>query len=181
MKFANKKTFFFYLSYFFNVLFCNKKLSYFAKPNFIIYDEWFDDNLEKTKLDVKKKKIKTISNMHEFFYEQSNYKVGASENNLQLDIKVNKKELSNKNYLEKTSDKHAQLLIKKFRLFEKLTKRKLKFNLTKKMIYSLSIFGFISIFGFLMFFISQSKPNESKMTNIPIILEKGFKFFKKNY
>ena len=29
--------------------------------------------------------------MHEFFYEQSNYKVGASENNLQLDIKVNKK------------------------------------------------------------------------------------------
>ena len=75
-------------------------MSYFAKPNFIIYDEWFDDYLEKTKLYVKNKKIKKFSNMHEFFYEQSNYKVGASENNLQLDIKVNKKKLSNKNFVE---------------------------------------------------------------------------------
>ena len=77
-------------------------MSYFAKPNFIIYDEWFDEDLEKTKLDVKNKKIKTISKIHEFFYEQSNYKVGASENNLQLDIKVNEKELINNNYLENT-------------------------------------------------------------------------------
>ena len=75
--------------------------------------------------------------MHEFFYEQSNYKVGASENNLQLDIKLNEKKLSNKNYLEKTSDKNSQLSIKKFRLFEKLTKSKLKLNLTNKIIYSL--------------------------------------------
>ena len=169
-----KKTFFFYLSYVFNVLSCNRILSYFAKPNFIIYDEWFDDNLEKTKLEVKNKKIKTISNIHEFFYKQSNYKFGASENNLQLDIKVYKKELSNKNYLEKTSDKHAQLLIKKFRLFEKLTKRKLKFNLTNKIIYSLSLFGLVFILGFLLFFISKSKKNESNIAYTPIELEKGF-------
>ena len=69
-------------------------LSYFAKPNFIVYDEWFDDDLEKNKLDVKNKKIKNISKIHEFFYNQSNYKVGASENNLQLDIKINEKQLS---------------------------------------------------------------------------------------
>ena len=106
-------------------------LSYFAKPNFIIYDEWFDDNFKKTKPDDKNKTIKTISNMHDFYYKQSNYKVGASENNLQLDIKVNKKELFNKNHLENTLDKETQLSIKKFRLFEKLTKSKLKFNLTK--------------------------------------------------
>tara|TARA_A100001388_G_scaffold21898_1_gene14334 strand:- start:601 stop:1050 length:450 start_codon:yes stop_codon:yes gene_type:complete len=149
-------------------------LSYFAKPNFIIYDEWFDDNLEKTKLYVKNKQIKNISNMHEFFYEQSNYKVGASENILKLDINLNKKEFFKINYLENNLDKDNQLSIKKFRLFEKLTKRKLKFNLTKKIIYSLSIFGFISILGFLLFFISQSKTNESKMTNKPIILKKGF-------
>ena len=55
MKFANKKTFFFNLSYVFNVLFCNGNLSYFAKPNFIIYDEWFDDNLEKSKNGIKNK------------------------------------------------------------------------------------------------------------------------------
>ena len=70
-------------------LFCNIVLSYFAKPNFIVYDEWFDNDLKKTKLNVKNKKITNISNIHEFFYEQSNYKVGASENNLQIDIDEN--------------------------------------------------------------------------------------------
>ena len=149
-------------------------MSYFAKPNFIIYDEWFDDNLKKTKLDIKNKKIKNISNMHEFFYEKSNYKVGASENKLQLDIKVNKKELFNKNYLENTSDKNNQLSIKKFLLFKKQTKSKLELNLTKKIIYSLSIFSFVFILGFLLFFISQSKTNESKIINKPIVLEEGF-------
>jgi len=147
-------------------------LSYFAKPNFIIYDEWFDDNLKKTKLDFKNKKIKAISNMHEFFYEQSNYKVGASENNLQLDIKVNKKQLLNENFLENNSDKHTRLSFKKFCLFEKLTKSKIKFNLTKKIIYSLSIIGFILIFGFLFFFLSQSKKDESKLIDEPIVLKK---------
>ena len=169
-----KITFFFDLSYVFNVLFCNRILSYFAKPNFIIYDEWFDNNLEKTKLCFKNKKLKAISNMHEFFYEQSNYKVGASENNLQIEIKVNKKELLNKNYLENTVYKNASLTNKKFRLFEKLKKRKLKFNLTKNSIYFLSIFGFLFILGFLLFFISQSKKNESTLTNKLIFLEKRF-------
>ena len=149
-------------------------MSYFAKPNFIIYDEWFDNDLEKTKLDFKNKKIKTISNIHEFFYEQSNYKVGASENNMQLEFKLNEKELFIKNYLENTSDKNTQLSIRKFRLFERLTKSKLKFNLTKKIIYSLSIFGLSLILGFTLFFISQSKEDESNVTNKPIELEKGF-------
>ena len=95
--------------------------------------------------------------MHDFFYEQSNYKVGASENNMQLDIKVTKKELSNKNFLENTSEEHPSLKNKKFRSFKKLTKKNLKFNLTKKIIYFTSIFGFLFILGFLLFFISQSK------------------------
>ena len=68
-------------------------MSYFAKPYFLIYDEWFDDNLEKTKLDIKKQKLKTFSNLHDFFYDQSIYKIGASEKHMQLDIKVNKKNL----------------------------------------------------------------------------------------
>ena len=169
-----KNLFFLNLSYVFNVLFFNRNLSYFAKPKFIVYDEWFDDNLEISKIGIKNKKIKTISNMHDFFYEQSNYKVGASENNLQLDIKVNKKKLSNKNYLENTSEKYAQLSIKKFSLFEKLTRSKLKFNLKNKIIYYLSLFGFVLILGFLLFFISQSKKNESNITNKTVELEKGF-------
>ena len=107
--------------------------------------------------------------MHDFFYEQSNYKVGASENNLQLDINVKKKELSNKNHL-----KNTQLSIKKFSLFEKLTKRKLKFNLKNKIIYSFSLFGLVLILGVILFFISHSKKNESKITNKTVELEKGF-------
>ena len=115
--------------------------------------------------------------MHYFFYEQSNYKVGASENYLQQDIKVKKKELSKKNYLKITADKNTQLSIKKFLLFEKLTKRKLKFNLNNKIIYSFSLLGLVLILGFLLFFISESKKNESKITIKPIELEKGFLIF----
>ena len=56
IKFANKNNFLFQLTYVFNVLFYNRIFSYLAKSNFMIYDERFDDDLEKTKLDVKNKK-----------------------------------------------------------------------------------------------------------------------------
>ena len=147
-------------------------MSYFAKPNFIIYDEWFDDNFKKTKLDDKNKKIKTISNMHEFFYEQSNYKVGASENNLQIDIDKKREELFNNYYFENNSEKYDSLSNKKFLFFEKITKN--KFNIKKKIIYSLSIFGFLIILGLILFFISQSKKNGSTITNKSILLEQRF-------
>ena len=117
--------------------------------------------------------------MHDFFYEQSNYKVGASENNLHLDIKVNKKKLSNKNYLENTSEKYAQLSIKKFSLFEKLTRSKLKFNLKNKIIYYLSLFGFVLILGFLLFFISQSKKMNLTLQIKQLNQKKDFNFLKK--
>jgi len=133
-------------------------LSYFAEPNFIIYDEWFDDNFKKTKLDVKNKKIKTTENLHEFFYELSNHKIGASENNMQLDTKekeliTNNYLVNNTNYLENISESYSPLSNKKFKLLKKFTKSKLKFNLTKKLVYSLSIVSCLLIFGFLIFFI----------------------------
>ena len=138
--------------------FCNRILSYFAEPNFINYDEWFDDDLEKTRLDIKNKKIKTTENLHEFFYELSNHKIGASENNMQLDIKSNKKELITNNYLannylDNISESYSPLPNNKFKLFKKFTKSKLKFNITKKLLYSLSILSVLLIFGFLIFFI----------------------------
>ena len=146
-------------------------MSYFAKPNFIIYDEWFDYDLEKNKLDVKNKKIKNISKIHEFFYEQSNYKVGASENNLQLEIKVNEKQLINNNYFKKSSGKYTSTSDHKISFINKLTKSKLKFSITKKLIYSLSILSFLLIFGFVLLFIYSSKKSAS---NSFIILEKEF-------
>ena len=149
-------------------------MSYFAKPNFIVYDEWFDEDLDKNKLDVKNKKIKNISKIHQFFYEQSNYKVGASENNLQLDIKINEKEFTTYKYFEGTLKKFNSVSNKKFQFFETFTKNKFKFLITKKLIYSLSIFGFVFIFGFLLFFISQSNKNDSKIRNKSFVLEKKF-------
>ena len=152
--------------------FVSRILSYFAKPNFIIYDEWFDNNLKKTENDFKNKKIKNISNIHDFFYEQSNHKFGASENNMQLNIKLNEKEIIINYYSEKTSEKYNSVTNKKFKIFEKLTKSKLKFYLSRKVIYYLSIFSFIFIFGFFMFFISQSKNSESNIINKSFSLEK---------
>ena len=154
--------------------FFNKVLSYFSKPNFIVYDEWFDNDFEKTKLDFKNKKITNSSKIHEFFYEQSNYKVGASENNLQIDIDKNREELFNNYFLENNSEKNDSLSNKKFLFFGKITKNKLNLNIKNKIIYTLSIFGFVMILGLLIFFISQSKKNESTITNKSILLEKRF-------
>ena len=158
-------------------LFCNSVLSYFAKPNFIVYDEWFDDDLKKTKLNFKNKKITNISKIHEFFYEQSNYKVGASENNFQIDINKYSEELFNNYYLENNSEKYDSFSYKKFLFFRKITKNKLNFNIKNKLIYTLSIFGFVIILGLMLFFISQSKKNESTITNKSILLEKKILIF----
>ena len=149
-------------------------MSYFAKPNFIIYDEWFDYDLEKTKIDSKNKKIKNISKIHEFFYEQSNYKVGASENNFQLEIKVNQEELITRNYYEKTSEKYTSVSNDNFKFIKKLIKSTHQFNITKKLIFSLSILSFVFVFGFLIFFISQSNKNDLNIRNKSFVLEKGF-------
>ena len=163
--------------YLFNVLFCKRVLSYFAKPNFIVYDEWFDNDFQKTKLNVKNKKITNISKIHEFFYEQSNYKVGGSENNLQIHINENWEELFNNYYFENNSEKYNSSTNKKFLFFGKITKNKLNFNIKNKIIYTLSIFGFAIILGLLLFFISQSKKNESALTNKSILLEKKILIF----
>ena len=80
-------------------------MSYFAKPNFIIYDEWFDDDLENFKFDVRNTKIKPISYIHDFFYEQSNYQFGGSENNFEFNIKVNEEKLLKNFYYRNTSEK----------------------------------------------------------------------------
>ena len=169
-----KINFFFSLIYLFNILFCNRILSYFAKPNFIIYDEWFDNDFKKTKLNIKNKKITNISNIHEFFYEQSNFKVGASENNLQIDINEYRKELFNNYYLENNSEKYDSLSNKEFLFFGKITKNKLNFDIKNKIIYTISIFGFVIILGLLLFLISQPKKNESTITNKSILFEKRF-------
>ncbi len=152
-------------------------MSYFAKPKFIVYDEWFDNDFQKTKLNVKNKKTTNISKIHEFFYEQSNYKVGGSENNIQIEINENREEVVNNYYFENNSKKYDSSSNKKFLFFGKITKNKLNFNIKNKIIYTLSILGFVIILGLLLFFISQSKKNESSITNESIFLEKKILIF----
>ena len=154
--------------------FSNRILSYFAKPNFVVYDEWFDNDFKKTKLNVKNKKIRNISSIHEFFYEQSNYKVGASENCLQIEIDKNREKLFNNYYFENNSEKYDSLTNKTFLFFEKIAQNKLKFHIKKKIIYCLSIFGFVIILGLILFLISEIKKNESTITNKSILLEQRF-------
>ena len=110
--------------------------------------------------------------MHEFFYDQSNYKVGASENNLQIDFHKNMEEPLSNYYFENNSEKFVSLSNKKFLFFERIVKNKLKFNVKRNIIFSLSIFGFLIILGLLHFVISQSKKIESSSTNKLILLEK---------
>ena len=75
------------------------------------------------------------------------YKNGASENNFQIEIDENREELFNDYYFENNSEKYDSLSNKQFLFFEKIAENKLKFNFKKKMIYSLSIFGFVIILG----------------------------------
>ena len=149
-------------------------MSYFAKPHFIVYDEWFDEKLEKTKLDIQQKKIKNISSLHDFFYEQSNYKIGASENNLRSDLKVHEKEIITNKLIKNIYEQNDSVSYKQFSFLQKLTKTKLKFSITKKLIYSLSIFSFIFIFGFIMFFTSSSQKSKKNITNTFLNIEKEF-------
>ena len=95
-----------------------------------------------------------ILKIHEFFYAQSNYKVGASENNLQKDIDENREEQFNNYYFENNYEKYDSLSNKKFLFFERRAKNKREFNIKKKIIYSLSIFGFLITLGLILFFIS---------------------------
>jgi len=93
---------------------------------------------------------------------------------LQIANDANREELFNNYYFEKNSEKYDSLLNKKFIFFEKIIKNIFKFSIKKKIIYSLSIFGFVIILGLIIFVISQLKKNESTLTNKSILLEKRF-------
>tara|TARA_Y100001968_G_scaffold286425_1_gene287171 strand:- start:93 stop:338 length:246 start_codon:yes stop_codon:yes gene_type:complete len=55
-------------------------MTYYAKPNDIQYDEWFDKNIDPMDLEYEKEK-KFINTVHEKFYRMSsqNLIIGGSE------------------------------------------------------------------------------------------------------
>ena len=57
-------------------------MSYFAKPNFIEYDEWFDTNIDPIDLIDYSNESQFTNSIHEKFYNLSkqNISIGASNN-----------------------------------------------------------------------------------------------------
>ena len=55
-------------------------MTYYAKPNYIQYDEWFDENIDPCELEYEKEK-KFSDSVHEKFYKMSNHNliIGGSE------------------------------------------------------------------------------------------------------
>ena len=55
-------------------------MSYYAKPNYIQYDEWFDKNIDPIDLEYEKEK-KFSNSVHEKFHKMSNHNliIGGSE------------------------------------------------------------------------------------------------------
>ena len=60
--------------------------SYPAKPYVVPHDDWFNNNSSYIENESKKKRIKNISTIHEFFYRQSDVKVGGSDNLIQTNL-----------------------------------------------------------------------------------------------
>ena len=55
-------------------------MTYYAKPNYIEYDEWFDENIDPGDLEYEKEK-KFSNSVHEKFYKLSKHNliIGGSE------------------------------------------------------------------------------------------------------
>ena len=55
-------------------------MTYYAKPNYIQYDEWFDNNIDPYELEYEKEK-KFSNSVHEKFYKMSKHNliIGGSE------------------------------------------------------------------------------------------------------
>ena len=95
---------------------------------------------------------------------------------MQLVIEVDEKKLLTNNYLENTPEKYNLISDSKFRFFGKLTKNIFKFEITNQIIYSLSIFGYLIICGFLIFYVSSFRKSNSNKTKSSLTQEKIFVF-----
>ena len=60
--------------------------SYPAKPYIVPHDDWFNNNSSNFENKPKAKGIKSKTSIHEFFYRQSNVKVGGSDNLIQTTL-----------------------------------------------------------------------------------------------
>ena len=81
-------------------------MTYYAKPNFTQYDEWFDNNIDPFELEYEKEK-KFSDSVHEKFYKMSkqNLIIGGSESVADL----NKSETCSGDFCPLTDEELKQL------------------------------------------------------------------------
>tara|TARA_B100000212_G_scaffold197436_1_gene148929 strand:+ start:113 stop:550 length:438 start_codon:yes stop_codon:yes gene_type:complete len=60
--------------------------SYPAKPYVVPHDDWFNNNSSNYSNKSEAEGIKNISTIHEFFYKQSDVKVGGSDNHIETNL-----------------------------------------------------------------------------------------------
>ena len=60
--------------------------SYPAKPFEIPHDDWFNNNSSNLENKSETKGPRNITTIHEFFYKQSDVKIGGSENHIQTNL-----------------------------------------------------------------------------------------------
>ena len=89
--------------------------SYPAKPYEVPYDDWFNSSSSKFENNSVNKETKNIYTIHEFFYRQSDVKVGGSDNHMQthhekkssMKIIISSKQNSNGTLLSKSKEKYS--------------------------------------------------------------------------
>ena len=81
-------------------------MTYHAKPNYIQYDEWFDNNVDPFELEYEKEK-KFSDSVHEMFYKMSKHNliIGGSESVADL----NKPERCSDGFCSLTDEEFKQL------------------------------------------------------------------------
>ena len=81
-------------------------MTYHAKPNYIQYDEWFDNNVDPFELEYEKEK-KFSDSVHEMFYKMSKHNliIGGSESVADL----NKPERCSDGFCSLTDEELKQL------------------------------------------------------------------------
>ena len=61
-------------------------MTYFAKPNFIEYDKWFDDNIDPLDLNYYIEEKKYSNTLHEKFYNLSSKRLLIGSSDIFLDL-----------------------------------------------------------------------------------------------
>ena len=83
--------------------------SYPAKPYVVPHDDWFNNNSSHFENKPKAKRIKSKTTIHEFFYRQSNLKVGGSDNLIQTTLE---KKSSEKNIISSNQNSNKSISLR---------------------------------------------------------------------